>query len=164
MGDAHEPFLDVNIPGRILGILTLSRMFGAQTPADADVLDELYATRGDPDGAADVRRGGRAVGRPASFHKPVFAVTHERWAPMAMKRGTTYPFLSTGIADALEQANAAAGSKNVAIFGGARIAQAYIRRDSSMRYKFTSCPCCSCLASAYSTTWAKGCSSSRGSG
>lgn len=103
-------------------------MFGARTEADAEVLDELYATSG---AILMGRRmfdvGVEPWGDPPPFHMPVFVVTHESREPMPMKRGTTYTFVSSGIEDALEQAKAAAGEKNVAIFGGAGIFQEYLR-------------------------------------
>jgi dihydrofolate reductase len=103
-------------------------MFGARTEEDAEVLDELYATSG----AILVGRrmfdvGVEPWGDPPPFHMPVFVVTHESREPMPMKGGTTYSFVSSGIEDALELAKAAAGEKNVAIFGGAGIFQEYLR-------------------------------------
>ena len=44
-----------------------------------------------------------------------------------MKGGTTYVFVTTGIQDALEQARAAAGGKDVVIGGGADVARQYLR-------------------------------------
>ena len=43
-----------------------------------------------------------------------------------MKGGTTYVFVTTGIQDALEQARAAAGGKDVVIGGGADVARQYL--------------------------------------
>jgi dihydrofolate reductase len=44
-----------------------------------------------------------------------------------MKGGTTYTFVTTGIEDALAQARAAAGDKDVVIGGGADVARQYLR-------------------------------------
>jgi dihydrofolate reductase len=66
-------------------------------------------------------------GDPPPFGMPVFVVTHEPREPMMMQGGTTYTFVGTGIEDALAQAKAAAGGKDVAIFGGAGIVQAYLK-------------------------------------
>jgi dihydrofolate reductase len=43
-----------------------------------------------------------------------------------MKGGTTYNFVTDGIEGALEQARAAAGDKNVGIWGGANIIRQYL--------------------------------------
>ena len=44
-----------------------------------------------------------------------------------MKGGTTYTFVTTGIQDALDQARAGAGDKDVVIGGGADVARQYLR-------------------------------------
>src|SRR5438046_8816886 len=56
---------------------------------------------------------------------PVFVLTHEAREPQPMQGGTTYNFV-TGIEAALEQARAAAGDKNVSIWGGANIIRQYL--------------------------------------
>jgi dihydrofolate reductase len=53
------------------------------------------------------------------YHKPVFVLTHHERAPLQMAGGTTFHFVTGGIAEALERARAAAGDRNVAIAGGA---------------------------------------------
>ncbi len=103
-------------------------MFAARTDADAEVLDEVYATAG----ALLIGRrmfdvGVGPWGDPPPFHMPVFVVTHEPRQPMVMKGGTTYTFATDGIEAALEQARAAAGDKNVSIWGGAGIFQQYLK-------------------------------------
>jgi len=52
------------------------------------------------------------------FHTPVFVVTHERREPWVRPGGTTFHFVNDGIESALEQARAAAGSRDVRIAGG----------------------------------------------
>jgi dihydrofolate reductase len=103
-------------------------MFGAHVDADAEVLAELYATSG---AILMGRRmfdvGVEPWGDPPPFGMPVFVVTHQTRQPMPMHGGTTYTFVSTRIADALEQAKAAAGAKDVAIFGGAGTFQEYLK-------------------------------------
>jgi dihydrofolate reductase len=59
------------------------------------------------------------------FHYPVFVLTHHEREPL-VKTGTTFTFVTDGIESALEQARAAAGDKNVAIAGGADVAQQYL--------------------------------------
>jgi dihydrofolate reductase len=103
-------------------------MFAGGAAADHEVLDELYETSG---AILMGRRmfdvGVEPWGDPPPFGMPVFVLTHEPRDPMPMQGGTTYTFVSTGVDDALEQAKAAAGDKNVAIFGGAGVFQGYLR-------------------------------------
>jgi len=53
------------------------------------------------------------------YHAPVFVLTHYEREPVPMEGGTTFHFVTDGIASALEKARAAAGSGNIAIAGGA---------------------------------------------
>jgi dihydrofolate reductase len=59
------------------------------------------------------------------FHKPVFVLTHHAREPLT-KGETTFTFVTDGIESALEQARAAAGGKDVALGGGANVAQQYL--------------------------------------
>ena len=60
------------------------------------------------------------------FHHPVFILTHHAREPVTKQGGTTFTFVTDGIESALEQARAAAGDKDVAIGGGADVAQQYL--------------------------------------
>jgi dihydrofolate reductase len=60
------------------------------------------------------------------FHMPVFIVTHHPREPVVKEGGTTYTFVTDGIESALEQAREAAGGKDVALAGGANVAQQYL--------------------------------------
>ena len=60
------------------------------------------------------------------YHVPVFVLTHHARAPLAMAGGTTFHFVTGGIADALAQAKAAAGGKDVRVGGGAAIIRQYL--------------------------------------
>ena len=60
------------------------------------------------------------------FHHPVFVLTHHPREPVTKSGGTTFTFVTDGIESALEQARAAAGPKNVAVAGGAQVAQQYL--------------------------------------
>ena len=61
------------------------------------------------------------------FHTPVFVLTHHEREPLEKQGGTTFTFVTDGIESALEQAKAAAGGKDVALGGGADVAQQYLR-------------------------------------
>jgi dihydrofolate reductase len=57
----------------------------------------------------------------------VFVLTHHARETVVKRGGTTFTFVTEGIEAALEQARAAAGDKDVAIAGGASLAQQYLR-------------------------------------
>lgn len=61
------------------------------------------------------------------FHMPVFIVTHHAREPVTKEGGTSFTFVTDGIESALAQAREAAGGKDVALSGGANVAQPYLR-------------------------------------
>jgi len=61
------------------------------------------------------------------FHMPVFIVTHHAREPVIKEGGTTFTFVTDGIESALEEARAAAAGKDVALGGGANVAQQYLK-------------------------------------
>ena len=65
-------------------------------------------------------------GEEPPYHAPVFVLTHHDREPLSMKGGTTFNFVTDGIASALDHARAAAGSGNVAIAGGATTINQYL--------------------------------------
>jgi dihydrofolate reductase len=102
-------------------------MFDAKTETDAKIMDENYASTGAVvlgKGMFDV--GFEPWGDPPPFRMPVFVVTHEARDPLPMQGGTTYTFVTDGIEAALDLARAAAGEKNVGIWGGANIIRQYL--------------------------------------
>jgi dihydrofolate reductase len=114
--------LEGNDPGRLH-----DWRFDAKTDADAEVVAELYASTG----AVLIGRrmfdaGFEPWGDPPPFGRPVFVLTHETRDPLPMQGGTTYFFVD-GIEPGLEQARAAAGEKDVSIWGGADIMRQYLR-------------------------------------
>jgi dihydrofolate reductase len=60
------------------------------------------------------------------FRHPVFVLTHHEREPLEMEGGTTFAFVTDGIESALERAKDAAGGKDVALGGGADVAQQYL--------------------------------------
>jgi dihydrofolate reductase len=60
------------------------------------------------------------------YHYDVFVVTHHPREPVEMEGGTTYHFVTDGIASALGQAKEAAGGKDVMLWGGAQIINQYL--------------------------------------
>jgi dihydrofolate reductase len=60
------------------------------------------------------------------FHHPVFVLTHHARAPLALQGGTTFQFVTHGIAGALALARKAAAGKDISLAGGAKVAQQYL--------------------------------------
>jgi dihydrofolate reductase len=60
------------------------------------------------------------------FHHPVFVLTRHARAPLVMRGGTTFTFVTDGIEAALDRARAAAAGKDVSLAGGADAAQQYL--------------------------------------
>ena len=61
------------------------------------------------------------------YHVPVFVLTHHPRAPLAMKGGTEFRFVTEGIDAALEQARDAAAGKDVRVGGGVATIRQYLR-------------------------------------
>jgi dihydrofolate reductase len=61
------------------------------------------------------------------YHTPVFVLTHHARAPLKMKGGTEFRFVTDGIHAALEQANASAKGQEVRVGGGAATIRQYLQ-------------------------------------
>ncbi|MCC6457303.1 MAG: dihydrofolate reductase [Caldilineaceae bacterium] len=101
---------------------------GGQANPDAEVLDESFRNTG------AMVMGRRLFdlaqepwGDNPPFHMPVFVVTHHAHEKMIKEGGTTFSFVTDGIESALQQAQAAAGDKDVSVAGGANIIQQYLK-------------------------------------
>jgi dihydrofolate reductase len=62
----------------------------------------------------------------APFHTPVFVLTNEVRTPWERPGGTTFYFVNDGIENALEQARAVAGDRDIRIAGGADAIRQYL--------------------------------------
>jgi dihydrofolate reductase len=62
-------------------------------------------------------------GEEPPFHAPVFVLTHHPREPLPMQGGTTFTFITDGIASAIAQARVAAGDRDVMVAGGASAVQ-----------------------------------------
>ncbi|MFF7489145.1 dihydrofolate reductase family protein [Streptomyces luteogriseus] len=60
------------------------------------------------------------------FHAPVFVLTHHAREPQPMDGGTTYHFVTDGIAAALDRARTAADGSDVTVLGGATTINQYL--------------------------------------
>jgi dihydrofolate reductase len=112
-----------------------ARSGGGEHTADAEVADEVVQGVGAHIMGRRMFGGGDGPwdetwkgwwGEDPPFHAPVFVLTHHAREPLSMEGGTTFTFVTDGIASALEQARAAAGGKDVAIAGGASAVQQYL--------------------------------------
>ena len=66
-------------------------------------------------------------GEEPPYHVPVFVLTHHARAPIEMKGGTTFHFVTGGIRDALDLAREGARGKDVRIGGGVSTVREYLR-------------------------------------
>jgi dihydrofolate reductase len=61
------------------------------------------------------------------YHVPVFVLTHHPRAPLEMKGGTTFHFVTDGIESAYEQARAVAKGKDMRLGGGVATVREYLQ-------------------------------------
>jgi dihydrofolate reductase len=61
------------------------------------------------------------------YHCEVFVLTHHPRAPITMKGGTVFHFVTDGIESALARARAAAGAKDVRLGGGVATVRQYLQ-------------------------------------
>jgi dihydrofolate reductase len=110
---------------------------GGETTADSDVVEESLRNTGATVMGRRMFSGGQGPweddpsadgwwGEDPPFRHPVFILTRHRREPVTKQGGTTFTFVTDGIGSALEQARAAAGDKDVAVGGGANVAQQYL--------------------------------------
>jgi dihydrofolate reductase len=110
---------------------------GGEKNADSEVVEESLENVGATVMGRQMFGGGEGPwgddpwegwwGDEPPFHTPVFVVTHHPRETLTKQGGTTFTFVTDGIQAALEQAKAAAGGKDVALGGGANVAQQYLK-------------------------------------
>lgn len=123
------------------GTRTFQRMMGDESQG-SDGVDEAFAARGFANPGAWIM--GRNMfgpvrgpwpddewkgwwGEEPPYHVPVFVLTHHPRAPLEMKGGTTFYFVTDGIESAYAQARQAANGKDVRLGGGAATIREYLR-------------------------------------
>lgn len=99
---------------------------GGKADRDAEILDEALKNTGASIVGKRMFDNAGGWGENPPFRTPVFVLTHQAREPLVKEGGTTFTFVTDGIASALAQARAAAGAKNVAVGGGANVAQQFI--------------------------------------
>ena len=95
---------------------------GGKTNEDSELLAETFGSAGAVVVGRRMFDHAQGWGDNPPFHSPVFVLTHEKREPEAKEGGTTFTFVE-GVEQAVEQAKAAAGDKNVTIGGGASTIQ-----------------------------------------
>jgi len=108
---------------------------GGERTVDSEVVDEIVQGVGAYVMGRKMFGGGDGVwdetwtgwwGEDPPFHAPVFVLTHHPREPLSMQGGTTFTFVTDGIASALQQARTAADGRDVAIAGGASAVRQYL--------------------------------------
>jgi dihydrofolate reductase len=109
---------------------------GGETGTNDDVLREAFENVGATIMGRNMFGGGPGPwekplwngwwGDSPPFHHPVFVLTHFAREPLPTQGGTTFFFVTDGIESALKQARHAANGKDVALGGGANVAQQYL--------------------------------------
>jgi dihydrofolate reductase len=61
------------------------------------------------------------------YHTPVFVLTHHSRAPIEMEGGTTFYFVTDGMASALKKAKEAAKGKDIRVGGGVATIREYLK-------------------------------------
>jgi dihydrofolate reductase len=111
---------------------------GGETGADDQVVAESLAATGAAVMGRRMFSGGEGPweddpradgwwGDEPPFRVPVFILTQHARETEVKQGGTSFTFVTEGIEAALEQARAAAGDQDVALAGGASVAQQYLR-------------------------------------
>lgn len=120
--------LDGFIAGHNNADIGLHHWYFAPAPASAAVIDELVSSIG----AIIMGKSTYGMGDEADgfaddpYTAARFVLTHHPPEKIA-KGAESFIFVTDGIASALQQAQAAAGDKVIAIGGGANVAQQYLR-------------------------------------
>ena len=101
-------------------------MAGGEDDPDSELLEEAVRTTGAVVLGRRMYDNADGWGDEPPFHVPVFVLTHQPREPIAKRGGTTFTFVTGGVADALRRARAAAGDRNVAVGGGAQTIQGFL--------------------------------------
>ena len=122
---------DDDKPDRELGGLDILHdwRFGGQSSTESEAYE---VEKFKPMGAGIVGRRMLDLGigpwaENPTFHMPIFVLSYETRKPIPKQGGTTYTFVTEGIESTLQQAEEAAGGKDIMVLGGANAAQQYLK-------------------------------------
>jgi dihydrofolate reductase len=92
---------------------------GGEQDVNSEIIAESFEAAGAYVMGRRMADGGEVPwGEEPPFRAPVFVVTHRPRPTLVRRGGTSFTYVTDGIASAVEQAKAAAGGKNVAVAGG----------------------------------------------
>lgn len=101
---------------------------GGEQNTNSDIIAETWAAAGAYVMGRRMADGGlEPWGEVPPFRAPVFVVTHRPQEKVVRQGGTSFTYVTDGIASAINQARAAAGGKNVAVAGGGRLLRQVLR-------------------------------------
>ncbi|MEO3854162.1 dihydrofolate reductase family protein [Acrocarpospora sp. B8E8] len=101
---------------------------GGEQNVSSDVIAETFEAAGAYVMGRRMADGGEVPwGDEPPFRAPVFVVTHRPREVLVRQGGTSFTYVTDGIASAVEQARAAAGGKNVAVAGGGSLLRQVIK-------------------------------------
>lgn len=92
---------------------------GGEESTNSDIIRETFEAAGAYVMGRRMADGGEVPwGEEPPFRAPVFVVTHRPRPTLVRKGGTSFTYVTDGIASAVQQAKAAANGKDVAVAGG----------------------------------------------
>ncbi|MEU8419923.1 dihydrofolate reductase family protein [Micromonospora sp. NPDC048835] len=101
---------------------------GGEQDTDSEVIAESFAAAGAYVMGRRMADGGEIPwGEEPPFRAPVFVVTHRPRQRLVREGGTSFTYVTDGVASAVEQARAVAGGKNVAVAGGGSLVRQVLR-------------------------------------
>jgi len=100
---------------------------GGETNRDSEILEEAMGNLGAVVVGRRMFDNAGGWGDNPPFHVPVFVLTHEAREQEPKEGGTTFTFVTEGVETAIDQAQTAAGDKDVSIGGGANTIQQFLR-------------------------------------
>jgi dihydrofolate reductase len=97
---------------------------GGEENTNSEIIRESFESTGVYVMGRRMADGGEVPwGEEPPFRAPVFVVTHRPRPRVERKGGTSFTYVTDGVASAVEQARAAAGDKNVKVAGGGTLLQ-----------------------------------------
>ncbi|SCG52425.1 Dihydrofolate reductase [Micromonospora echinaurantiaca] len=101
---------------------------GGERDTNSDVVAESFEATGAYVMGRRMADGGEVPwGEEPPFRAPVFVVTHRPRPRVERKGGTSFTYVTDGVASAVEQARAAAGGRDVAVAGGGSLVRQVLK-------------------------------------
>ncbi|MFG1649070.1 dihydrofolate reductase family protein [Micromonospora sp. NPDC049275] len=101
---------------------------GGEQDTNSDVMAETFGAAGAYVMGRRMADGGEVPwGEEPPFRAPVFVVTHRPRETLQRGGGTSFTYVTDGVASAVEQARAAAGGRNVAVAGGGSLVRQVLK-------------------------------------